>query len=339
MATAIDSGVDTGNDSNDSCVQERNPKMDIDTPQAPENSVSSIPKYSTMEDNFRINHQRGIKDLNDSIIPNEDFSSRISFLHLPKSLSHGYEVNPLQNIRPNEKYKNEVFVKKMKIVKCRIASYDRYKASLNIRRRWNHYKNSHLTSCLHGESGSVRMCRATCVNNVDAVKEMLESGMSPNCFDCFQRTPLHIASCMGYKDMVELLLQHGADPNAKDRIGNTPLHLAACTNHIEVIKHLLKAGTNVLEKDFAGHSPLHFAVTKFNIMSRSQSAINKNQVCQVIAMLARYLRVEDKSSKVDNDLLVKFENLLHNSKCNEPVDSGVRELLNNLSSLSISNSN
>lgn len=30
MASAVDSGVDTGNESNDSCVQDKNSRMDVD---------------------------------------------------------------------------------------------------------------------------------------------------------------------------------------------------------------------------------------------------------------------------------------------------------------------
>lgn len=52
---------------------------------------------------------------------------------------------------------------------------------------------------------TMRMCRAACHNNTQAMREMLDAGISPNCCDGYKRSPLHMAACMGYADMVKLV--------------------------------------------------------------------------------------------------------------------------------------
>lgn len=47
------------------------------------------------------------------------------------------------------------------------------------------------------------MRRAAGQNDTEAMRQMLESGMSPNVSDDYRRTPLHMAACMGYADMVK----------------------------------------------------------------------------------------------------------------------------------------
>lgn len=319
MASAIDSGVDTGNESNDSSVQDKNSRMDVD-PVLPK----SYPSSST-SGGYSEAFEKLLKPDKPEIPPRPPMEppAGLSFLHLqPESLRIGYEVIPPSERKIFEdEYKHHVVIKKMKALRF--------------------LKSSSFCPGHKKMKDPIRMCRAACINNVEAVREMLNQGMSANCHDCYHRTPLHLASCMGFKEMVQLLLEHGADPNAKDHIGNTPLHLAACTNHIDVINLLLKAGTNLSDKDRTGHSPLHLVVTKFRIMKNSRNiphSVIKEQVTQMIVMLKDHMKQKEGSS-IDPDLLDKFENLLRTSESTEQVDNGIRDILTNLSSLSLASSN
>lgn len=70
------------------------------------------------------------------------------------------------------------------------------------------------------ESG-VRLMYSANEGDVDAVKDLLDSGTDVNFTDIDGRTALHIAACQGRPDVVELLLDRGAVVDPKDRWGST----------------------------------------------------------------------------------------------------------------------
>jgi len=335
MTSAADSGVETGNDSNDSTIQEKLFKMDHE----------STKQQSSLEIDIDISVGPGPSQEN--IIrphsPAEIVLDR-SLTHLqPSTLMHGYEYNPslpshetcfALTLRPNKDI-GGVFVSGGPLG----TRYEGSELALKLRRVARMRHNLPRFKCFRSDycrtRDGIRMCRYACQNNTEAVRQMLEAGVSPNVQDGYTRTPLHLAACMGYADMVKLLLEHGADPNAKDSIGNTPLHLAACTNHVPVITLLLKAGTRVSSTN----SPLQLAITKFNIIKRSvmPHPVLKEQVAQVISMLTEYMRHKEGPS-MDTEMLNKFESLVRVSDSSEQVENNIRDLLSNLSSLDISSS-
>lgn len=67
MASAIDSGVDTGNDSNDSCVQDRTSKMEVDQLQT-NTSTSLVTNESSSSYDRKDTTQNIFKDLSVSVI-------------------------------------------------------------------------------------------------------------------------------------------------------------------------------------------------------------------------------------------------------------------------------
>lgn len=95
-------------------------------------------------------------------------------------------------------------------------------------------------------------------NNIEKVKQLLDSGLSVNVKDNDDMTPLHVATYKGYTDIVELLIERHADVNTQDYKGWTPLHYAAYNAKSNCIKILLKAGADNKIKNNIGITPLHW---------------------------------------------------------------------------------
>jgi len=63
-------------------------------------------------------------------------------------------------------------------------------------------------------------------------------GLSMDCLDAVNSTPLHWCSYMGSENSLDYLLNWGANLNSKDKDGFTPLHLAVITGE-NIRKYLL----------------------------------------------------------------------------------------------------
>lgn len=95
-------------------------------------------------------------------------------------------------------------------------------------------------------------------NNVEKVKQLLDSGLNVDVKDNDNMTSLQKASAKGYTDIVELLIERHADVNEQDYKGWTPLHYAAYNAKSNCIKILLKAGADNTIKNNIGITPLHW---------------------------------------------------------------------------------
>ncbi|KAK1378535.1 Dual specificity protein kinase splA [Heracleum sosnowskyi] len=82
--------------------------------------------------------------------------------------------------------------------------------------------------------------------DLDAIKELLSSGIDVNFRDIDDRTALHVSACQGKTQVVELLLSRGANVEARDRWGSTPLADAIHYQNHDVIKLLEKHGAKLL---------------------------------------------------------------------------------------------
>ncbi|KAF7387309.1 hypothetical protein HZH68_012986 [Vespula germanica] len=187
-----------------------------------------------------------------------------------------------------------------------------------------------------------KMRLAAYTNNIELMRRLLNTGVSPDSRDEQGRTPLHLASCRGFEAIVHLLLEHGADPNKRDIIGNTPLHLAAVTSKISVVTLLLKAGTNVHSLDKYGCSPLRIAQKKLRMLQEYGKPLQedmlkiKEEVHNIIGMLMVYVQKQkDMSEQVET--LSSFCSRLSLSNTSDQVQDDVKDLLANINSLSITN--
>lgn len=79
-------------------------------------------------------------------------------------------------------------------------------------------------------------------NDIDQVKELINSGIDLDMRNGEGKTALHIASLYNRKKIAELLIRAGVDVNAKDNVGSTSLYLAAVNYSMDVLKLLMKQG-------------------------------------------------------------------------------------------------
>lgn len=89
---------------------------------------------------------------------------------------------------------------------------------------------------------------------------LLEAGSTIEASDRNGRRALHEAAERGHAAVLEILLRHGADFTAKDRFGLTPLHRAALADTPVVASTLLVRGADPSVIDNDGDTPLHIAV-------------------------------------------------------------------------------
>jgi len=100
--------------------------------------------------------------------------------------------------------------------------------------------------------------------NVDALRQLLEAGMSPDArYD--GRTPLQHVCFTGIDDAgnrvgcVKLLIDAGADLEATDNVRYTPLHCAAVTIRPKLLSLLIQAGANLEAACIGRSTALHLA--------------------------------------------------------------------------------
>ncbi|KAM0956197.1 hypothetical protein ACFX2A_025001 [Malus domestica] len=84
----------------------------------------------------------------------------------------------------------------------------------------------------------VRLMYMANEGDLDAIRELIDSGTNVNFTDIDGRTALHVAACQGQTDVVQLLLQRGAEVDPRDCWGSTPLADAIYYKNDDVIKLL-----------------------------------------------------------------------------------------------------
>jgi len=101
---------------------------------------------------------------------------------------------------------------------------------------------------------------AVLTENFDIVTCLVEYGAQLNSLDAYNMAPLHYAARRNI-DVVALLLLNHANPNVRDAHGKTPLHIAVRSRRPQVVELLLARGrVKVNAKDSYGETPLHKAV-------------------------------------------------------------------------------
>lgn len=111
----------------------------------------------------------------------------------------------------------------------------------------------------------IRLIEAAKKGDLDAVRALVESGMSTEVKDDNGMGPLHWAAKNGHPEVAETLIDAGADVNAKtvNAASVTPLHLA-CTSPAfgttQVVDVLIRKGADVDTGDRLGNRPLHAIV-------------------------------------------------------------------------------
>lgn len=106
---------------------------------------------------------------------------------------------------------------------------------------------------------------AACKNNIDRVKELIESGASVNAKNILGGyASLHYAAINSNKNLAELLISNGADVDARDNYNATALLLATQYGFEDIAQLLINKDADINTKDKDGYAPLHVAAVKGN---------------------------------------------------------------------------
>lgn len=307
--TSMDSGVDTGNDSNDSSnAQHENTGM-LGYPLHPSSPANANPGPTN---DGPSNHS--------TILPIKSCKSGLWFRRLKDK---GIESSGLS-------------------LSCKMSRVYTEKKGVKINERKRHaisfnpHAISRVANCI------IKLNLAAALNNTEMMTKFLNDGISPNVKDIRGRTPLHIASSRGYTDMVRLLLQYGADPNRQDCIGNTPLHLAAVASNISVVALLLRAGADVKSLNRQGFDPLRIATNQLRFLQKDGGSIDlqghRKELRSIVDMLLTFVQ---KQRSMTHDALNQADTLINLcsqlSLSNTPnqVQDNVRDLLSSIDSLTL----
>ncbi|CAI9154925.1 unnamed protein product [Rangifer tarandus platyrhynchus] len=102
---------------------------------------------------------------------------------------------------------------------------------------------------------SVTLLEAAARNDLEEVRQFLESGVSPDLANEDGLTALHQSCIDDFREMVQQLLEAGAWVNACDSECWTPLHAAATCGHLHLVELLIARGADLLAVNTDGNMP------------------------------------------------------------------------------------
>lgn len=97
------------------------------------------------------------------------------------------------------------------------------------------------------------------VDEVEAIRLLLDAGADIGARDVTGMTPLHVAAVYSRRRAATLLLERGADLHARDAFGDTPLHTAAIFGRTKMAIWLIRQGADPCAPNAAGRLPLDLA--------------------------------------------------------------------------------
>ncbi|XP_060681238.1 protein phosphatase 1 regulatory subunit 16A [Hemiscyllium ocellatum] len=180
---------------------------------------------------------------------------------------------------------------------------------------------------------NVRLLEAASRNDVEEVRQLLESGMAPDLYNEDGLTALHQCCIDDYEEIVKLLLEAKADVNACDSELWTPLHAAATCGHLHLVQELIQHGANLMAVNADGNMPYDLCeddVTLDYIESAmAQQDITQEKIDESRMATERWM-IEDVQQLLESESDLNSQNdvgtsLLHIAAANGYAD--VAELL------------
>ncbi|RZF42422.1 hypothetical protein LSTR_LSTR011560 [Laodelphax striatellus] len=174
-------------------------------------------------------------------------------------------------------------------------------------------------------------------NNTERAEFLLKRGhvnINGSEWSQFNR-PLHLAAEFGFVDLVKLLLRNGADPNIPNQLDDTPLQLAARRNQFEVVKLLLEAGAKPDSCNSSGLSAIQLAGSCTGPGDYVFNELRNRVTSQVVDILTQYVKKQKQSA--EDELLNAFETRLRLSENKEQLKDELGNMVEELSSLTIEN--
>ncbi|MFH1461399.1 MAG: ankyrin repeat domain-containing protein [bacterium] len=149
-------------------------------------------------------------------------------------------------------------------------------------------------------------------NDIDLIKEALESGAEINTKDKYGNTALHLLVSNNNKKATAIILNHpDCDIDSRNISGNTPLHVTTIKNAVDCSKLLLQHGANVNAQNNFGQAPLHIAVifTKknFNLKKYAIILFSKIQIIKNLIFFGANKELRDGDEKTPIDICEDIE--------------------------------
>jgi len=164
--------------------------------------------------------------------------------------------------------------------------HDSIQGLLNLGTKMEHNFDNYYTTCTIGDiqlismfkdyhkyiDGQMALFNVVESGNIDAVRYLLELGISPDIVDSSGNRLIHAImgtyTTCSQKDpnkclkILTLLIKHGTDLNAPNTDGLTPLHLAVRINYSDCVKILMENGADATIPGRWGKLPSELAKKK-----------------------------------------------------------------------------
>ena len=123
-----------------------------------------------------------------------------------------------------------------------------------------------VLACFSSEPEPGALHGAVRLEDLGAVRALLQAGVDLDAQDAAGQTALHVAAELGYTPVVQELLGLGADPKVADHDLRTPLHLAVIgENSVRGTSLLLGRGADPNARDAKGRTPIHGNLDRNNM--------------------------------------------------------------------------
>ncbi|ESO05927.1 hypothetical protein HELRODRAFT_120022, partial [Helobdella robusta] len=172
--------------------------------------------------------------------------------------------------------------------------------------------------------GKVRLLEAAARNDVDEVRQLLESGVSPDVANDDGLTAMHQCCIDNFEEMLCLLIEYGANVNACDSELWTPLHAAAACGHLYLCKHLIENGSNLMAVNCDAMMPYDICDNDATL-DYIETEMTKRGITQQLIDETRNLREQTMLRELKEKIDVNWtgrngETLLHIAACNGYTD-------------------
>lgn len=161
---------------------------------------------------------------------------------------------------------------------------------------------------------SVVLLEAAARNDLEEVRQLLGSGVSPDLANEDGLTALHQCCIDDFREMVQQLLEAGADVNARDSECWTPLHAAATCGHLHLVELLIARGADLLAVNADGNMPYDLCEEE-RTLEFLETAMASRGITQD--------SIEEARAVPELHMLSDLRSLLHvGADLNEPLDHG-----------------
>ncbi|XP_047420136.1 alanine aminotransferase 1 isoform X2 [Sciurus carolinensis] len=161
---------------------------------------------------------------------------------------------------------------------------------------------------------SVVLLEAAARNDLEEVRQLLRSGVSPDLANEDGLTALHQCCIDDFREMVHQLLEAGADVNARDSECWTPLHAAATCGHLHLVELLIARGADLLAINTDGNMPYDLCEDEQTLDCLETAMAN----CGITQA-----SIEEARAVPELHMLNDLRSLLHaGADLNDPLDHG-----------------